>query len=65
MSSGNPYAMAAGAAVMVLDKTGGFTDMSQGLGTGNDVGNAVMSFLLPGAGYFMPKTDNYKMSAGM
>lgn len=65
MSSGNPYAMAAGAIVMGLDKTGGFTDMSQGLGTGNDVGNAVMSFLLPGAGYFMPQTDNYKMSAGM
>lgn len=65
LASGNPYAMAAGAAVKVIDKTGGFTDVSEGLGTGNDVGNAIMSFALPGAGWFMPKTDKYKMSANM
>jgi len=32
MSTGNPYAMAAGAAVKILDKTGGFSDVSEGLG---------------------------------
>ena len=65
LASGNPYAMAAGAAVKVIDKTGGFSDLSEGLGTGNDVGNAIMSFALPGAGWFLPKTDEYKMSANM
>ena len=65
LSSGNPYAMVAGAAVKVLDKTGGFSDVSEGLGAGNDIGNAIMSFALPGAGWFMPKTDKYKMSADM
>lgn len=65
LSSGNPYAMAAGAAVKIIDKTGGFSDLSEGLGTGNDIGNAIMSFALPGAGWFMPKTDKYKMSADM
>jgi len=29
------------------------------------MGNAAMSFLLPGAGYFLPKTNTYKMSADM
>lgn len=65
LASGNPYAMAAGAAVKVIDKTGGFSDVSEGLGTDNDIGNAIMSFALPGAGWFMPKTDEYKMSADM
>ena len=65
MSTGNPYAMAAGAAVKILDKTGGFSDVSEGLGQGTDMGNAAMSFLLPGAGYFLPKTNTYKMSADM
>lgn len=68
LSSGNPYAMAAGAAVKVIDKTGGFTDVSEGLGAGNDIGNAIMSFALPGAGWFFndsSKTDNYEMSANM
>lgn len=65
LSSGNPYAMAAGAAVKVIDKTGGFSDLSEGLGTGTDVANAISSFLLPGAGWFTPKTDEYKTSADM
>lgn len=64
MSSGNPYAMAAGAAVMVLDKTGGFSDVSEGLGK-DDALNAMASFALPGAGYFLDKTDTYKMSGDM
>lgn len=65
LTSGNPYAMAAGAAVKILDKTGGFSDVSEGLGEGTDFGNAAMSFLLPGAGYFLPKTNEYKMSNDM
>ena len=65
LSSGNPYAMAAGAVVKVLDKTGGFSDGSKGLGTGEDIGNMAMSFLLPGAGWFLKPTDKYKMSAEM
>lgn len=65
LSSGNPYAMAAGAAVKIIDKTGGFSDGSQGLGTGTDIGNIAMSFLLPGAGWFIKPTDKYKTSAEM
>lgn len=65
LSSGNPYAMAAGAAVKIIDKTGGFSDGSQGLGTGEDIGNIAMSFLLPGAGWFIKPTDKYKMSGEM
>lgn len=65
LSSGNPYAMVAGAAVKVLDKTGGFSDVSEGLGAGNDIGNAIMSFALPGAGWFMKPTTKYEMSADM
>lgn len=62
MSSGNPYAMAAGAAYMAIDKTGGFTDASKGLGGGLDTANKASSILLPGAGWFTPKTQKYKMS---
>ena len=65
LSSGNPYAMAAGAVVKVIDKTGGFSDGSKGLGTGEDVGNMAMSFLLPGSGWFIKPTDKYKISAEM
>lgn len=65
LSSGNPYAIAAGAAVKIIDKTGGFSDGSQGLGTGTDIGNIAMSFLLPGAGWFIKPTDKYKMSGEM
>lgn len=65
LSSGNPYAMMAGAAVKVIDKTGGFSDVSEGLGTGTDVANAISSILLPGAGWFTQKTDKYKTSADM
>lgn len=65
LASGNPYAMAAGAAVKIIDKTGGFSDGSKGLGTGEDVGNIAMSFLLPGAGWFIKPTDKYKISAEM
>lgn len=65
LSSGNPYAMAAGAAVKIIDKTGGFSDASKGLGDGADVGNMVTSFLLPGAGWFVKPTDKYVMSNEM
>ena len=56
MSSGNPYAMAAGLANSIIEKTGGFTDASKGLGKGTDAANLAASFLLPGAGWFTGKT---------
>jgi hypothetical protein len=56
MKSGNPYAMAAGAGVMLLSKTGGFTNASKGLGKTTDTFNGIAAFALPGAGYFTPKT---------
>lgn len=66
LSSGNPYAMAAGVAITALDKTGGFSDVSKGLGGGTDALNAISSFI-PGMGYLLnkKKTDDYKMSADM
>ena len=61
LKSGNPFAMAAGALVKVVDKTGGFTDASKGLGGGLDAANAFAAFALPGAGYFAPKTDSMEL----
>lgn len=61
MSSGNPYAMAAGAAVMAIDKTGGFSDASEGLGR-YDTANKIASVAMPGAGWFTGKTKKYEMS---
>ena len=61
LKSGNPFAMAAGALVKVVDKTGGFTDASKGLGDGLDVANVFASFALPGVGYFAPKTDSMEL----
>jgi hypothetical protein len=54
--------MAAGAGLMAIDKTGGFTDASKGLGKGRDALNTIASFALPGAGWFTKKTDSYEMS---
>ena len=65
LSSGNPWGMAAGAAVKIIDKTGGFSDASEGLGTENDILNTVASIALPGAGWFTNKTKDYKMSGDM
>lgn len=56
-----PWGIAAGALNTIIDKTGGFSDASQGLGTGNDIGNAVASFI-PGLGWFTGKTADYTMS---
>lgn len=61
MSSGNPYAMAAGAIVMGIDKTGGFSDASYGLGR-YDTANKIASIAMPGAGWFTGKTKKYEMS---
>ena len=61
LKSGNPFAMAAGALVKVVDKTGGFTDASKGLGGGLDAANAFAAFALPGVGYFAPKTDSMEL----
>lgn len=65
MQSGNPWLMAAGAAYGVMDKTGGFTDASEGLGGENDFWNGAASILVPGAGYFADKTEDYKMSGAL
>lgn len=62
LSSGNPYMMAAGAINTIIDKTGGFTDASQGLGKGTDFANKVASIALPGAGWFTKKTMKYNVS---
>lgn len=62
LTSGNPYLMAAGAVNTIIDKTGGFTDASQGLGSGTDTLNKIASIALPGAGWFTGKTLDYDMS---
>lgn len=62
MSSGNPYLMAAGLINTGIDKLGGFTDASQGLGKKTDTINKIASLALPGAGWFAKRTDKYKMS---
>ncbi len=57
-----PWGVLASGILSVFDKTGGFTDSSQGLGKGADVANSIMALALPGAGYFTPKTDDYNRS---
>lgn len=57
-----PWGMAAGAANMLIDKTGGFTDGSKGLGGPNDTLNSIAALALPGAGWFTGKTMDYKVS---
>lgn len=57
-----PWGMLAGAANTIIDKTGGFTDASQGLGGGIDTLNSIASLALPGAGWFTKKTIDYKVS---
>lgn len=66
MQSGNPWLMAAGATVGVLDKTGAFGDASEGLGGAADFGNAAAAYLLPGVGWMKGlETDKYKMSEAL
>ncbi len=66
MQSGNPWLMAAGATVGVLDKTGSFGDATEGLGKGNDFANAAAAYLLPGIGWMKGlETDKYKMSEAL
>lgn len=57
-----PWGIVAGLGNTVIDKTGGFTDASQGLGKKNDTLNAIASLALPGAGWFTGKTIDYKVS---
>lgn len=57
-----PWGMAAGAINTIIDKTGGFTDGSEGLGGGTDFANQVASLALPGAGWFTKRTEKYKKS---
>lgn len=61
LSSGNPYAMAGGAALKVMGATGGFTDASEGLGTGTDNLNKFASLALPGAGWFTKPVEKYSV----
>lgn len=56
MQSDNPFIKSAGVLYNILDKTGGFTDASKGLGGVNDTLNTMSSFLIPGAGFFTGKT---------
>ena len=66
MQSGNPWLMAAGATVGVLDKTGAFGDATEELGGLNDFGNAAVAYLLPGIGWMKGlETDKYKMSEAL
>lgn len=62
LTSGNPYAMAAGAGLMAIDKLGGFSDASKGLGGTTDTLNMAASVLVPGSGFFTGKTEKYKQS---
>jgi hypothetical protein len=57
-----PWGMAAGAAIKIMDKTGGFSAASKGLGGKNDTLNTIASFAIPGAGWFAKKTDKFKVS---
>lgn len=57
-----PWGMLAGAINMGIDKTGGFTDASKGLGGANDALNMVASLAIPGAGWFTKKTIDYDIS---
>ena len=57
-----PWGIAAGATNMLIDKTGGFTDASKGLGKGTDTANMIASLAIPGAGWFTGKTIDYKVS---
>lgn len=57
-----PWGMLAGAINTAIDKTGGFTDASQGLGGGIGTLNSIASLALPGAGWFTKKTIDYKVS---
>lgn len=61
MSSGTPMGVGLGAIVMGIDKTGGFSDASQGLGR-YDTANSIASIAMPGAGWFTGKTKKYEMS---
>lgn len=57
-----PWGMLAGALNLGIDKTGGFTDASKGLGGTNDTLNTIASLALPGAGWFTKKTIDYDVS---
>lgn len=57
-----PWGMLAGGILMTFDKTGGFSDASEGLGDTTDTLNSIAALALPGAGYFLRRTDRYKKS---
>lgn len=57
-----PYGIMAGLLNMGIEKTGGFTDASKGLGKGTDTANMIASLALPVAGWFTKKTLDYEVS---
>lgn len=57
-----PYGIMAGLLNMGIEKTGGFTDASKGLGKGTDAANMIASLTLPGAGWIAKKTLDYEVS---
>lgn len=57
-----PYGIMAGLLNMGIEKTGGFTDASKGLGKGTDTANMIASLAFPGAGWFTKKTLDYEVS---
>ena len=59
LQSGDPITMGIGAGLTALDKTGGFTDASKGLGGATDTANFIGSLALPGAGFFTKRTTKY------
>lgn len=54
-----PWGQVAGIANSIIDKTGGYTDASKGLGKGTDTLNAMASTIIPGAGWFTKRTDKF------
>lgn len=54
-----PWGMLAAGADSVVEALGGKSDVSEGLGTANDIGNMVASITLPGLGWALGKTDKY------
>lgn len=57
-----PYGIMAGLLNMGIEKTGGFTDASKGLGKGTDTANMIASLAFPVAGWVTKKTLDYEVS---
>lgn len=58
-----PWGQLASAVYTGINKLGGATNASKGLGKVNDFANTAASILLPGAGFIVGKTDPFKMDS--